>query len=132
MNNKQSFSRWLAVGLLWLLGIGILGAVILRTAFGLPWSSVSQVIAVLVMIQLGCYIAMYWVRQRFRQTHDLRSGIIIFGLYCLIFGLAGMHYAGKLRLMATPAGRADYVTFSIFVLAVTAIGVFFYSFLRPQ
>jgi hypothetical protein len=132
MNKEERFSRWLSVGVLSLLGVGLLAGVILHMKFGVAWASALWAVTVLLTIQLALYVAMYWVRRRFRQTHDLRGGIIIFGLYCLIFGLAGMHYAGELGLMNSSAGRADYVTFSIFVLVVTAVGVFFCSFWRPR
>jgi hypothetical protein len=132
VNIEERFSRWLAIGVLSLLGIGLLAVAILHTSLGAPWAGVLRAVTLLVTIQLVLYVAMYWVRKRFKQTHDLRTGIMVFGLYCLLFGLAGMHYAGQLGLMNSKVGRGDYVGFSIFVLVVTTLTFVLFSFWRPE
>jgi hypothetical protein len=114
------------------MGIGVIVGLALRISFGLPFARIAVPITVLVAIQGALFISMYWVRQRYRRKRDLRGGIILFGSYSLLIGLAGMYYAGQLGLVGLNTLRENYLGFSAYVLVVTAVGVGLFSFLKPS
>ena len=128
---SESFSRWIAIGVLLFAGIGLLAGFILRAGFGLPLIRVVVPIAVLTTIQMAFFIVMYWVRQRYKQTRDLRVGVVVAGIYCLLLGLVGMYYAAHLGLVSLKAVNEDYFGFPIFMVVVIVIGVGLLSYWKP-
>ncbi len=128
---SESFSRSIATGVLFFLGIGLLAGLILRAGFGLPLIMVVVPITVLTTIQTAFLIVMYWVRQRYKQTRDLRVGVVVAGIYCLLLGLAGMYYAAQLGLVSLKAVNENYFGFPIFMVVVIAIGVGLLSYWKP-
>jgi predicted benzoate:H+ symporter BenE len=128
---SESFSRWIATGVPSFLGIGLVAGVILRTGFGLPFARVGLPITVLVTIQVAFFIVMYWVRQRYKQTRDLRVGFVVAGIYGLLVRLVGMYYASQLALVNPKAVNENYFGFSVFMVAVIVIGVGLLSFWKP-
>ena len=118
-------------GLPLLAGIGVVVGLALRISFGLPFGRIVIPITVLVAIQGALFISMYWVRQRYKRTLDLRGGIILFGSHSLLIGLAGMYYAGELGLAGVNTFNENYLGFSVYVLVVTAVAVGLFSFLKP-
>jgi hypothetical protein len=130
--NGDNFSSWFRNGTLSLLGIGLLAAVILRTGFGLPFTRVAVPIAVLVTIQITFFSVMYWARQPYKRKNDLRVGIVVFGTYGLLMGLAGMYYAAQLGLVSPNAVKENYFGFSIFMVVVIVVGVGLFSYWKPS
>ena len=118
-------------GLPLLVGIGVVVGLALRISFGLPFARIAIPITVLVAIQGALFISMYWVRQRYKRKPDLRSGIILFGAYGLLIGLVGMYYAGQLGLAGVNTLNENYLGFSVYVLAITAVAVGLFAFLKP-
>ncbi len=114
-----------------LVGIGIVVGLALRIGPGLPFARSAIPITVLIVIQEAFFISMYWVRQRYKRSSDLRGGIILTGIYGLLIGLAGMYYAGKLGLVSVKTFNENYFGFSAYVLAVIAVAVGLFSFLKP-
>jgi hypothetical protein len=112
-------------------GIGVLVGLALRISFGLPFARIAIPIMVLVAIQGALFISMFWVRQSYKRKPDLRGGIILFGGYCLLVGLAGMYYAGQLGLVGVNTLNENYLGFSAYVLVVTVVAVGLFSFLKP-
>jgi hypothetical protein len=129
--SNESLPRWVLSGLPLLVGIGVVVGLALRISFGLPFARIAIPITVLVAIQGALFISMYWVRQRYKRKPDLRGGIIIFGSYGLLIGLAGMYYAGQLGLVGANTLNENYLGFSVYVLVVTAVAVGLFSFLKP-
>ena len=128
---NESLRRWVVSGLPLLVGIGVIVGFALRVSFGLPLARIATPLTVLVGIQVALFIAMYWVRQRYKRTLDLRGGIALFGTYSLLIGLAGMYYAGQLGLVGVNAFNKNYLGFSAYVLGVTAIAAGLFSLLKP-
>jgi NO-binding membrane sensor protein with MHYT domain len=128
---NESLPRWVLNGLPLLVGIGVVVGLALRISFGLPFARIATPITVLVAIQGALFISMYWVRQRYKRKPDLRGGIILFGSYGLLIGLAGMHYAGQLGIVGVNTLNENYLGFSVYVLVVTAVAVGLFSFLKP-
>lgn len=126
MKTEEHFSKWLLVGVPSFLGMGLLAAAILHLSFGVPLSRALLAAAVLAGVQLGMYVPMYWVRQRFRKTQDLRAGILVFGLYVLVLGSVCMYYAMHFGLTERVT-RSDYTWFSTYVIVVTVLGVLLFS-----
>jgi hypothetical protein len=120
-----------AEGLPLLVGIGVAVGLALRIIFGLPFARIAIPITVLVAIQGALFISMYWVRQRYKRKPDLRGGIILFGSYGLLIGLAGMYYAEQLGLVGVNTLSENYLGVSVYVLVVTAVAVGLFSFLIP-
>lgn len=128
---NESLPRWVLSGLPLLVGIGVLVGLALRISFGLPFARIAIPITVLVAIQGALFISMFWVRQSYKRKPDLRGGIILFGGYCLLVGLAGMYYAGQLGLVGVNTLNENYLGFSAYVLVVTVVAVGLFSFLKP-
>jgi hypothetical protein len=131
-STQETLSRWVLKGVPLLVGIGIVAGLALRISFGLPFARSAIPIAVLVAIQGALFISMYWVRQRYKRNPDLRGGIMLFGSYGLLIGLAGMYYAGQLGLVGANTLNENYLEFSVFMLVVIAISVGMFSFLKPK
>jgi len=119
-------------GLPLLVAIGVVVGLALRMRFGLPFARIAIPIAVLVAIQGALFIGMYWVRQRYKRKPDLRSGIILFGAYGLLMGLAGMYYGGQLGVLASNTLSENWLGFSVYVLLTTTVAVGLFSFLKPS
>jgi hypothetical protein len=117
------FAQWTGTGIFFFLGSSVLLAPILHFEFRLPISRLLIPITVLVLIQLGFCAAIYWFRKQFDQTHDLRMGVVIFGLYALVTCLTGMYYAGRLGLSPRSLFRDNYLGFSVFMLVVISISL---------
>src|SRR5450755_3942349 len=98
MRTEERLSKWLLVGVPSCLGMGLLAAAILHLSFGVSLLSALVAAMVLVGVQLAMYVPMYWVRQRFKKTQDLRTGILVFGLYVLVLGVVSTHYAMRFGL----------------------------------
>jgi len=128
---SESFSRWIATGVPSFLGIGLVAAVVLRLGFGLPFASVRGSITALVTIQVAFFIVMYSVRQRYKQTRDLRVGFVVAGMYGLFIGLAGMYYAARLGLVSPKVVDENYLGFSVFMVVVIIVGIVLFSFWKP-
>lgn len=127
---NESLRRWVVSGLPLLVGIGVVVGFALRVSFGLPFARIATPLTVLVGIQVALFIAMYWVRQRYKRTLDLRGGIALFGTYSLLIGLTGMYYAGQLGLVGVNTFNENYLGFSAYVLGVTAIAAALFSLLK--
>src|SRR5882762_3026598 len=125
---SESFSRWIATGVPPFLAVGLFAAVILRTGFGVPFASVSEPVVVLLTIQVAFFIVMYAVRQRYKQTHDLRAGIVVAGIHGLLAGLAGMYYAARLGLVSAKVVDENYFGFSAYTVVVVIIAIGLFSF----
>jgi hypothetical protein len=132
ISTRETFSRWLLKGMPLLIGIGILGGFALRMGFALPIARLAPPIAVLVTIQAGFFIGMYGIRKRYERSRDLRAGVILTGMYCLLIGLVGMYYAGQLGLVSVKTLDENYFGFSIYVLVVIGIGVAVLSIKKPK
>jgi hypothetical protein len=131
MRTEERLSKWLLVGVPSFLGIGLLAAVILHLSFGVPLLSALLAAAALAGVQLAMYVPMYWVRQRFRKTQDLRLGVLVFGLYGLLLGSACIHFALQLGL-TKGVRHSDYVEFPIYMVVVTALAVLVCSLVKPK
>jgi hypothetical protein len=131
LSTDQTFSRWILTGLPLLTGIGIVGGFALRLGFGLPVSRVALPLMVLVAIQAAFFLGMYGIRKRYKQSQDLRAGVILTGVYCLLVGLVGMYYAGQLGLVGIKTFDQNYFGFSIYVVVVVGIGVAVLSVKKP-
>ncbi len=128
---NESLPRWVLSGLPLLVGLGVIVGLALRISFGLPFARIAIPITVLVAIQGALFTSMYWVRQRYKRKPDLRGGIVLFGGYGLLMGLAGMYYAGQLGLVSVNTLSENYLGFSVYVVVVTALAVGLFSFLKP-
>jgi hypothetical protein len=85
----------------------------------------------LIAIQSAFFIGMYYIRKRYKRSRDLRAGVILTGIYGLLIGLAGMHYAARLGLAGVSTLDENYLGFSVFMVVVIAIGVGLLSALKP-
>jgi hypothetical protein len=104
-----------------LVAFGVLAGFALHTAFGLSLARVALPITVLVAIQAAFFISMYGVRKRYKQSGDLRAGLIVTGMYCLLIGLVGMYYVRELGIVSVKT--VDDLGFSIYVVIVIGSGV---------
>jgi hypothetical protein len=120
---KNTAGRWMGIGVTLLLGVAVAGALVLHLAFGLAWGVLAFPVSVYAALQVVCYAAMFWVRQR----GALRIGFAISGLYCLGTGLIAIHYGSRWRLIPGVDDR-DCLWFTITVIIATAIA----AILTPQ
>jgi len=84
-----------------------------------------------VTIQVAFFIVMYSVRQRYKQTRDLRVGFVVAGMYGLLMGVAGMYYAARLGLVSPKVVDENYLGFSVFMVVVIIVGIVLFSFWKP-
>ena len=119
INEKDTLVPWLKIGVPLLTGIGVLAATVLHFAFSLPLSETLGPVGVLLLIQVGIYVLMFWVRKRFGRTQDPRLAIAVFGTYCLVMGIAAIHYGDELKLIGVR--KSEYPTFSAVVIVATII-----------
>jgi hypothetical protein len=129
---NETLSRWVYQGVPLLIGVGIVGAFVLRLSFGLPLARLALPIAVLVGIQVLFFVGMYGARKRYRRTGDLRTAALVTGTYGLCIVLAGMYYVGQLGIASARTFEDNYVEFSVFMGVVTCIVVGIFSFVKPQ
>jgi ABC-type Mn2+/Zn2+ transport system permease subunit len=129
---NSRFARWTGTGIFFFLGGSVLLAVALHVWFGLPMARLITPITVFVVIQLGLCAAIYWFRQRFEETQDLRIGVAIFGLYALVLVLTGMYYAGTLGLSSPSLFRDNCLGFSVFMLVVISICLILLPYTRTS
>jgi len=128
IGGKETFSRWLLVGIPLLLTVGVFAAVALHVAFGVPASSSTWAAAVLIFVQFSLYVPMYWIRRQFRKTQDLRFALVVFGIYCLVMGFVVIHYAAHFHIgFAQKVSREDYLGFSVYVLVTVGLAVLLFS-----
>jgi len=74
---------------------------------------------------------MYWARQRYKQTGDLRAAIVVVGLFGLLLGLSGMYYAAQLGLVSPQTVKDNYFGFSISMVLVIVIVFGLFSYWKP-
>ena len=123
---EESFSRWLLVGAPLLLSIGVIVGLSLHAAFDIPTLSSTFAAAVLVFIQFGLYVPMYWVRRRFKREHDLRPAIGVFGAYGLVLGLFVIHYTARFHIGSIT--EPDYLGFSVYLVIAVGLALLIFSF----
>jgi len=115
-----------------IIGLGIVAAFVLRTSLGVPLAKLVLPITVVVGIQLVFHVSMFAVRQRYRRTRDLRTGVLVTGIYGLCIVLAGMYYASQLGIASARTFEENYVGFSVYAGVVTCIAAVTFSFLKPK
>ena len=131
-NLQDTFSRWIRQGAPLHVGVVVLLGLVIRLICAVPLAKLANPIAFLAVLQMTFYMSMYPARKRYRDTGDLRVGFTLMGLYCLLLGLAGMYYAGKLGLAAVETFNDNYLGFSIYVIVVVCIGVGLLSLLKSK
>ena len=80
------------------------------------------------LLLLIWYTLMFWVRRRFKRTHDFRIGIAVTGLYVLATGVSCIRYAGELGFISLAAASGDCVRFVVFMAIVILVSVIVFSF----
>ncbi len=128
VDDRERFSKWIAVGLPALVAVALLVGVVLRSALGVPWSNLIWPILALAVIQSALYVSMYRVRQRFRVTGDMRPGVAVFAFHLWVLGLCGIYFAERLRLIAQMNAMHEYLGFTLFMLVVAVGSVALFSF----
>ena len=132
MTDRTSLSKWLLAGTPSVVILGVVSVVVLHAGFKIPWRAATVAVAVQLGIQVALYIVMYWVRERFQRTHDLRATVVAFGMYGLIAGLIGMRYAEQLGIVSSGVFSANCVPFSIFMAIVTAMSFILFTFWKLE
>lgn len=132
MNSEISLSRWLMAGVPSAAVLGVLGVVVLHMGAKIPWNVAILPVVVLLAVFTALYIVMYWVRKQFRHSHDLRLGVLAFGIFGLVTGLIGMRYAGQLGIVSPNTFSINYVPYSIYVGVVTVLAVVLFTFWRSK
>jgi hypothetical protein len=129
---NESGSRWVCQGVPLIIGIGVAVTFVLRSSFGLPVAKLALPVSVLVVIQSVFYVSMFAVRQRYRRTRDMRTGVFVTGMYGLCIVLTAMYYASELGIASARAFEDNYVGFSAYMGVVTCIAVVAFSFVKPK
>jgi len=131
VSDRTSLSRWLFAGTPSAVALGVLGMAVMHAGFKIPWKAAMAPVAALVGIEIAYYIAMYWIRNQFLRTRDLRIGVMVGGIFCLVLVLIGLRYAEKLGIASRGTFSANYIPFSIFMVIVIVISVILCTFWRP-
>ena len=119
VNHNDTFGRWLLMGMPLLRGVGVLSALVVHLRFDVPVSRIFAPVAAVVLIQLTTYIPMFWIRRRFRRTHDPRPAIALVGAYCLTTGLVLLHYSNELKIFIIH--RYEYAALAAVVFVATLV-----------
>src|SRR4051812_44665597 len=96
VQSEQTIARWMIHGFVWSLLVAILALGVLTLSFGVPARLGMQPAIVLSVCLLFFCVAMFFARRRFQRSRDLKFGIFVSGLFCLVTGFLGMGYAGSL------------------------------------
>lgn len=130
MNSENSLSRWLMAGVPAVVVLGVLGVIALHIGAKAPWITAIPPVIVLLALFSVLYVVMYWVRKQFHRSHDLRLGILAFGIFGLVTGLVGMRSAGQLGIANPTIFRDNFAPFSVYVGVVTLIALILFTFWR--
>ena len=103
--------------------VAILAVVVLHFGPGISWRTASVAVLQFLLIQLLLFSMMFRLRKSFQKTGDYRLGFVASGLYMLVMGLLGMHYAAKWGFVSPDSVKGDYLGFGIFVAIGTVLCV---------
>jgi uncharacterized membrane protein (GlpM family) len=128
IGEKETFSRWLLVGIPLLLTMGVLATLVLHVAVGVPALNSTWTAAVLVIVQFGLYVPMYWIRRQFKKNQDLRPAIVLFGIYCWVMGFVVIYYKAHFHIGAAQDDSLDdYFGFSVYMLVIVGLALLLFS-----
>ncbi len=116
----HSLSKWL-MGAPLLVAMVIFAAAVVHAAYGTPWSGILPALALTLTFQLGWYVAMFWVRQRYLVTRDLRLATLVSGGYIFGVVLTIDHYLWKWNIFTKSRFNEDAL--QILIYTAIAIGI---------
>lgn len=100
--------------------MALLGALTLHLGRALSWRVLSIPTILFITMQIAFFAAMSDVRRR----KSLRIGVLVSGLYCLLFGLLLIYYGSRWGLLMG-LGDSDLWPFSGCVAVITIVGMLF-------
>jgi hypothetical protein len=131
-SDRINLSWWLVRVSPSIIASGVLGAIILHSGFGVPWRSAYAPAIIFMAIYTVLCVGMFWAREQFDKSRDLRLGVGLFGMFGLVTGLVGMWCAGDRGIVSSAIFAENRIPFSAFMLICTTISVALVSWWKPN
>jgi hypothetical protein len=106
----------------------LVAAALIRFGFGIAWKELVLAAIIVFAIQATTAVLMFWAVRHWRKTGDLRLGLLLGGLSCLLIVLTGTHYAVQWQLVGPQDTFSEAATFCVIIVAM----ILFFSLRRHR
>lgn len=117
---KNDFAYRVGVVLATFLVIAFLGILTLHLGLRLSWAALAAPFLSFATLQIGCFAAVFYVGKH----KNVRAGLAVSGLYCLLLGVIVIHYGSRLGLLGGE-GDIDAWAFALCIAFITTAGTIF-------